>query len=157
MFDFNTIDPENHYTNVHYACVGPSLNMINDMCGENQGNPLALNKDLKIPSEIVPKQYLTSYKMIKKYERESLKEYYKDPKNFKMDMSVAGDFSKENYTDALKEKIGGKKRNSINFPMSKGKFFMGIFKNNYFHSQRVQTEENVGPVNLFYFPTSKMK
>lgn len=92
MFDFNTIDPFNYYTNVHYSCAGPSLNMINDICGENKGNPLALSKNMKLPSQLVPKQYLTSYKMIKKYERHALRDYFKNPADFPMDMSATGDF-----------------------------------------------------------------
>lgn len=85
-FDTNAYTIHDNFTALHYSCSGPSLNMINDLLMDPSTNPFSLDIKLKLPSYYVPKQYLTSKKLIVKYEKECLNQYYRDPANFKISL-----------------------------------------------------------------------
>ena len=106
MFDFNIMHCANDFTCAHYACNAPSLNMINDICGDRMTNPFSLDKNLRTPSYYVPAQYLTSKKMILKYERKRLGQFFKDPDSFPISMTSTTNYSRCNYSDSISETLG---------------------------------------------------
>lgn len=62
---------------MHYACKNPSLNMITDLCFSELITCFSLSSQLQTPSSLVPQQFLTSKKVISKYERRDLSKYWR--------------------------------------------------------------------------------
>ena len=55
-------------TPLHLACTFPSLSLITELISDKRTNALVLNSRLKLPSELVPENYLSSWKIIYKFE-----------------------------------------------------------------------------------------
>jgi hypothetical protein len=53
--------------------------MINDVSSEKGVNKLHLNKDFKLPSQMVPVEYLTSSKLLARHERQALRVKFRTP------------------------------------------------------------------------------
>jgi hypothetical protein len=53
---------------LHLACSFPSLSLITDLISDNTTNALVLDSRLKLPSELVPENYLSSWKIMYKFE-----------------------------------------------------------------------------------------
>ena len=75
-FDFSITDIYNQFTVLHFACSCPSLNMICDVGRLKQVNSFALCKNFRTPQYYVPQQFLSSKKMIRKYERKDLVDFW---------------------------------------------------------------------------------
>ena len=51
--------------------------MINDLTGDLMTNVLCFNKNLVVPYQIIPREYLTSRKLVMRFERAAIKHRYK--------------------------------------------------------------------------------
>lgn len=105
-FDTNTTNLTDSFTPLHYSCSGPSLNMINDLLSDPSTNPFALDSKLKTPHFYVPKQYLTSKKLIQKYEKDTLRDFFSDPSGFKISLlNTKNQGNMEDYIDDWNEQL----------------------------------------------------
>ncbi len=69
LFETNTPNViEGRKTPLHLACSFPSLSVITDLICDQRTNALVLDSRLKLPSELVPENYLSSWKIIHKFE-----------------------------------------------------------------------------------------
>ena len=101
LFDFNLTHEMNGFTPLHYSCIAPSLNMINDLGNEKSTNAFALCNKLKSPKEYVPQQYLTSKKVITRYHNLRLKEYFQDPEGvlIPVNLRIDENYERETFTE----------------------------------------------------------
>lgn len=106
LFDFNTSFGEAGLSASHYACLAPSLNMINDICSDRMTNCFALDSRLKTPKDYVPQQYLTSKKLIMNYERMKLKKFFKDPTVLLNNITSTIDDREYNFSENVNESFG---------------------------------------------------
>lgn len=71
-FDLTLPHLFNQMTALHYACEFPSLSMIIDLLGQQCIDPLALDNNLLIPSDLIPLSHLTSKKCVVIVEKDHL-------------------------------------------------------------------------------------
>jgi len=106
IFDFNICDLNTLQAPIHIAAAVPSLCMIVDLSHEPLCNTFALDCKFKTPRELVPKQFLTSKKMIFRYERVRLVEYFQDLKKDQakhIQFKGQSEIINENYSDIISE------------------------------------------------------
>ena len=101
MFDLNIMTLRDHYTSLHYACLAPSLNMINDLLRDRRTNAFALDGKLRTPKFYVPQQYLTSKKLISKFEKNHLFRYFRDPDAFNRSVTNNQMVENENFVSGV--------------------------------------------------------
>lgn len=65
-------------TALHFACQIPSLCLINELSKVTDLNPLVFNRQLKLPMDMVPQNYLTSRKRIMELSMRCLRDYFKN-------------------------------------------------------------------------------
>lgn len=77
QFDLRYVNKFTGKSPLHYSCEIPSLNMIKDIIGGGKEvNPLQLDYNLKTPYDLVDRSYLSSKKLMMRYERGGIKMIY---------------------------------------------------------------------------------
>jgi len=79
-FNTNSSNPKDGgLTCLHKACSYPSLVLISELLSDPNTNPLVLDDRLKLPSQHLPDNYLSSSKIIKQFERSKYLAFLKIP------------------------------------------------------------------------------
>lgn len=90
IFDFNIASTDNQYTALHFACAIPTLIMITDIAHIDSVTAFCLSSHLRTPSFLVPHEFLSSKKIIRKYERIDLHQYWTNKAKGKTPMRFRG-------------------------------------------------------------------
>ena len=94
-FDLKTEQAESGQTVLHKSCMIPSLNVINDLCGALwlPADPLCLDNNARLPSHYINQCYLTSKKVMLKYERRKFKQEYQSKPFFSFFLAIFSIFA----------------------------------------------------------------
>lgn len=89
-FDLVSGSRVNGMTPLHYCCAVPSLNMINDIISRNSKvNPIELDYKLRMPSDLIDKSYLSSKKVMLRYEKKAMKKLHSYDENSSLRMQAS--------------------------------------------------------------------
>ena len=70
LFDFGAIEENTGFSVLHYVTQNPSLALLMEMSIHPSCDPLVLDNDFKVCHQYIPKIYVTSKKLVRKWEKD---------------------------------------------------------------------------------------